>query len=184
VGDDDILTPRLVLSPLTPEDAPALLAYRADPVVARFQLFEPRTLDDALAFIAAASVADALWRSLGVRLRKSGKLAGDVGFRLVPEDASTAEIGVTIAPGHQRQGLAAEAVAALLGMLFEDLRVHRVYASVDPRNEASLRLFERIGMRREAHFRESLWFKGEWADDVVFAMLRREWEDRRGAPRG
>jgi RimJ/RimL family protein N-acetyltransferase len=45
---------------------------------------------------------------------------------------------------------------------------------VDPRNERSLALLERVGMRREAHFVESLWFKGAWADDIVYAILQRE----------
>ena len=43
---------------------------------------------------------------------------------------------------------------------------------------------ERVGLRREAHFRESLWFKGEWVDDVIYAMLRREWQERRSGRRG
>jgi RimJ/RimL family protein N-acetyltransferase len=39
-------------------------------------------------------------------------------------------------------------------------------------------LFASVGMRKEGHFRESLWFKGEWVDDVLYAMLRREWLER------
>jgi RimJ/RimL family protein N-acetyltransferase len=37
---------------------------------------------------------------------------------------------------------------------------------------------ERLGMRQEAHFRESEIFKGEWGDELVFAMLEEEWRDR------
>jgi RimJ/RimL family protein N-acetyltransferase len=55
------------------------------------------------------------------------------------------------------------------------LDTHRVFASVDPRNTASMALFEHLGMRPEAHFRQSLWFKGDWVDDVVFAILKSEW---------
>ena len=45
-------------------------------------------------------------------------------------------------------------------------------------------LLRRVGMRQEAHFRESLWFKGEWADDVVFAILQSEWmgSPQKGSP--
>ena len=50
------------------------------------------------------------------------------------------------------------------------------FASVDPRNARSIALMERLGFRREAHFVESLWFKEAWADDVIFAMLEREWQ--------
>lgn len=67
----------------------------------------------------------------------------------------------------------------MLDLVFGPLGKHRVTASVDLRNEPSLRLLRRVGMRQEAHFRENLLFKGEWADDVVFAVLRSEWLARR-----
>ena len=57
---------------------------------------------------------------------------------------------------------------------------HRVYGSVDPGNAPSLALLERVGMRREAHFVENLLFKGAWADDVIYAMLRREYVGDQG----
>ena len=59
----------------------------------------------------------------------------------------------------------------MIGHFLGPLGKHRVFASADPRNARSLALLERVGMRREAHFRESLWFKGEWVDDVVYAIL-------------
>lgn len=65
----------------------------------------------------------------------------------------------------------------MIGYLLGPVQKHRVFASVDPRNTRSLALLERVGMRQEAHFRESLWFKGEWVDDVVFAILAAEWRD-------
>jgi RimJ/RimL family protein N-acetyltransferase len=52
---------------------------------------------------------------------------------------------------------------------------HRVFCSVDPHNLPSIALLERIGMRKEGHFVESLRFKGAWVDDLIFAMLAREW---------
>ena len=85
------------------------------------------------------------------------------------------ELGITLDPARQGRGYAAEAMRALLGFAFERLRAHRVRCSTDPRNRACVRLLEGLGMRREAHFRESLWFKGEWADDLIYAMLEREW---------
>jgi hypothetical protein len=63
--------------------------------------------------------------------------------------------------------------------MLETLGRHRALGSVDPSNRASSRLMERVNLRREAHFRESLRFKGEWVDGVIHAMLRREWEQRR-----
>jgi RimJ/RimL family protein N-acetyltransferase len=56
------------------------------------------------------------------------------------------------------------------------LKLHRLSATADPRNLASVKLLERLGFRKEAHFVKSLWFKGEWADDVVYGLLREEWK--------
>ncbi|BDE06402.1 hypothetical protein WPS_16780 [Vulcanimicrobium alpinum] len=74
--------------------------------------------------------------------------------------------------------MATEALRAVLGGAFGARGMHRVTASIDPRNAASLALFERLGFRREAHHRESLWLGGAWVDDVIVAILGREW--RRG----
>jgi RimJ/RimL family protein N-acetyltransferase len=72
-------------------------------------------------------------------------------------------------------------VTALLEYLFSQPDTHRIYCSVDPRNRPCWRLLEKAKLRREAHMVESLWINGEWVDDVVFAILRKEWEaGRRG----
>jgi RimJ/RimL family protein N-acetyltransferase len=98
-----------------------------------------------------------------------------------PETNEQAEIGITLAPESQGLGYGSEALSAVLDYLLGPLGKHRVVASVDPRNTPSLELMCRVGMRQEAHFRESLRFKGEWADDVVFATLGPEWLERRQA---
>jgi RimJ/RimL family protein N-acetyltransferase len=80
-----------------------------------------------------------------------------------------------VSPAHQRQGFGSESVTNLVSYLFYNCGKHRVFASVDPRNEPSARLLRRVGMRKEAHFRQSLWFKGEWVDDMIFGVLESEW---------
>jgi putative acetyltransferase len=170
-----VATSRLVLSALSLDDAAPLFGYRAHPEIRRFQPFEPRRVDDARQFIADGLKGTDAWRQFGIRLKESAELVGDLGFRLDLERGEQAEIGITLAPTYQRLGLATEAARALLGHLFDTVRVHRVFASIDPDNEASARLFRRLGFRQEAHLRESLWLKGRWADDIVFAMLRSEW---------
>ncbi len=99
-----------------------------------------------------------------------------MGVRFPESDSRQVEDGFSIVPAHQRQGYGTEAVKGLLGYLLGPLGKHRVFASVDPRNEASIALLKRLGMRQEAHFRESLWIKGVWVDDIVFGILRSEWD--------
>ena len=73
------------------------------------------------------------------------------------------------------KGYATEALRAMVDYLFANLGKHRIVASVDPRNTPSIRLIERLGFRKEAHFKESYYLRGEWVDDIIYAMLRTEW---------
>jgi RimJ/RimL family protein N-acetyltransferase len=107
-----------------------------------------------------------------------GSLIGDCGIHVLKSDPRIVEIAITIAPDCQSRGYATEAVNALLDHLLVRLGKHRVFASVDPRNLNSMALMQRIGLRKEAHFVQSLWFKGGWTDDVVFAMLAGEWRSQ------
>jgi RimJ/RimL family protein N-acetyltransferase len=172
-------TDRLLLNAFEERDAPALFGYRSLEEVVRFQTFEPKCLEDADAFIRrglATEFGEAdTWAQLAVRLKGSGALVGDVGIFFLGEGMRQVEIGFTVAPACQGQGLGTEAVRAVLDFLFGTLAIHRVAASVDPRNGPSMGLLKRVGMRQEAHFRESLRFRGEWVDDVVWAVLRGDW---------
>ncbi len=178
----EIVTERLVLTPLRSSDADVVFDYRSSPDVSRYQTWMPRALDDARRFIEGCRAAPfdtpGSWSQLGIRLQDSGLLVGDLGVHCPADEPRQAEIGCTVSPSHQRRGLGLEAVTGLLAHLFGPQHKHRVFASVDPRNEPSMALLRRVGMRQEAHFRESLWFKGEWADDVVFAALQSEWMGR------
>lgn len=174
-------TTRLRIDALRYEDADALFRYRADPEVARYQGWRPDTLADAQDFIRAqadvSSPMPGIWLQRAIRLHDDGAVIGDLGVCL-SEDRQ-AEFGISVSPSHQGHGYAREALGALLEFVFGALRVHRVHASVDPRNRASMALLRALGLRQEAHFRESLRLRGEWVDDVVFALLAQEWQDAR-----
>jgi RimJ/RimL family protein N-acetyltransferase len=178
----ELQTSRLRLDSLQPEDAEALFDYRSDPQVARFQGWRPRSLAEATAFIerqAGASIdTPDSWIQRAIRLRDGGELIGDVGIHLPPDAAGSIEFGITVAPAFQSKGFASETLESLFGLIFGALGRHRVVASVDPRNMASMAMLRAVGMRQEAHHLESLWLQGEWVDDVVFALLTREWQDR------
>ena len=175
----DLVTERLVLRALRPDDAEAMFAYRSDPEVMRYQGWDPESLADVRAFIADNASYDAYapgsWRQFAIALRSGGALIGDCGVHVPDDKPEQAEFGITLAPAFQGVGYATEALRALLWLVFDELGKHRVFASVDPRNSASIALFERAGFRKEAHHIESLWLMGEWVDDVILALLAREW---------
>ena len=63
----------------------------------------------------------------------------------------------------------------MLALGFDGLGLHRISGRCDPRNPGSVGVLERLGMRREAHFRENEIVKGEWIDEYVYALLEAEW---------
>ena len=94
-----------------------------------------------------------------------------------------ARLWYVLHPSHRGLGLAHEAARTLLDFGFGTLGLHRVSAEVDPRNAPSIRVVERLGMRKEAHHLETWWLQGEWVDTVVFAILAREWQPERDLAR-
>jgi RimJ/RimL family protein N-acetyltransferase len=172
----ELVTARLRIDALRPDDAGALFALRSDPAVARYQGWCPADPAAARAFIDAQPQPPSHgWFQRAIRLREDGTLTGDLGVNL-PEDAGdSVEFGISIAPVRQGHGYAGEALREVFDHLFGQLGQHRVHASVDPRNLACMALLHGLGMRQEAHHRESLWLRGEWVDDVIFAMLDHEW---------
>ncbi|MFI5908813.1 GNAT family N-acetyltransferase [Dactylosporangium sp. NPDC051541] len=173
-----LTTERLVLRPFRAADAPVLSAYRSDPAVARYQGWEaPYPLEAADAFVAGLDGRDPRaegWFQYAVERTADGVLVGDVGVNR-HDEGRQAEIGFTLAAAHQGQGYGAEAVRRVVHFLLAEEGLHRVHASVDGRNERSARLLERVGFRREGLERQSQWWKGEWTDDLRYAVLASEW---------
>jgi RimJ/RimL family protein N-acetyltransferase len=174
-----VVAERLVLRALRADDADAIFAYRTDPDIMRYQGWEPKSADDVRAFIAELGAAEpyapGTWYQLGIALRSTDELIGDCGVHVPQTEPDQAEFGITLAPAFHGHGYATEAIRAMLRLAFDTLGKHRVFGSIDPRNARSIALMRRTGFRREAHFVESLRFKGAWVDDAVFAMLAREW---------
>ena len=172
-------TPRLILRAFRDADLAAFAAYRDDPAVARYQGWKmPFTLAMAAAFIAemknARPATRSDWYQFALERKEAPGLIGDVAFHLHAQDFQQAEIGFTLAAAYQGQGYAGEAVGRLLEYLFTELRLHRITAGCDVRNESSYRLMERLGMRREALFVESFEEGRAWGSEYRYAILRRE----------
>ncbi|HZU86313.1 MAG TPA: GNAT family protein [Anaerolineaceae bacterium] len=173
-------TPRLFLRPFQETDLATFVAYRSDPDVARYQSWAlPFTLEQATDFLKEMEGAQVgepgTWYQFAVERQSHPGLIGDCAFQVASENEHQAQIGYTFSPSYQKQGYATEAVRGLLDYLFGDLHLHRVTATCDVENVASFRLLERIGMRREAHLVENIWFKGAWGSEYLYALLSKEW---------
>ena len=182
-----VATERVLLRPFRAQDAAPFAAYRSDPDVARYQSWAtPYTVADAQRLVADVSEMDgprrAAWIQIAIEL--DGALVGDVAVGL---DASggVATIGYTMAPSHQGRGLAREAVGAVVDRLFDVIGVHRVEASLDPRNIASARLVESLGFDLEGVAVEAVRDGDGWADDARYALTagaHAAWRDRPVGP--
>jgi len=85
------------------------------------------------------------------------------------------EIGYSVHPDYWGQGVATEASGLLLKFGFEELLLHRIYATCDPRNMGSSRVLSKIGMTYEGRLRDALLIRDGWRDSLVFSMLEQEW---------
>lgn len=172
-------TSRLILDALRPDDAAALFAYRSDPAVARHQGWQPVNQDEAADFITAQASVEfpsaGQWCQRAIRLRDSGALIGDLGLRFPDASDDAVELGISLAPAHQGNGYAREALTQVLDLVFGPLAYRRVVASIDPRNLRCMALLRALGLRQEVHHRQSLFWHGEWVDDLIFALLASEW---------
>lgn len=175
-----ITTERLTLRPFTPADLHDLHAYESLPDVAHYLYWEPRDLDTVRTYldkkitrIALLEEGDAI--DVAITLRDTGELAGNCVLIWTSRQHRQGEVGYVLHPRYHGRGYAAEAARELMRLGFEDLHLHRIVGRIDARNTASGRVLEKLGMRREAHLIDNEYVKGEWASEVVYAMLESEW---------
>ncbi|MGB3439401.1 MAG: GNAT family protein [Actinophytocola sp.] len=181
--DYPIRTARLILRQFADSDLDTLHAYHSLPEVARFLLWEARTRAESAKSLKFRIEHPTIEKEgdgvvFAVEHQETGELVGEVNLRWLSVEQGSGELGFIFDPRHQGHGYAREATVEVLRMGFEQLGLHRIIGRADGRNAASAKLMERLGMRKEAHFVQNEIVKGEWADEVVYAMLAREWKAR------
>lgn len=181
--DEPLRTERLILRAYTEGDLDALHAIHSREDVARYLYLEPRDREECAQAlkkrIAGASITEpGQSLAIAVVLGETGELVGDLHLEWLSAENRNAEIGFVFHPEHHGKGYAPEAARELLRLGFEGLGLHRVIGRCDARNTASAAVLGKLGLREEAHLRENEFVKGEWVDELVFAVLDREWRAR------
>jgi len=175
----ELATQRLFLRPVQAADVPALFDYRSDAETNQYQGWIPQTLDETLDFVQnkVSPIINQVdtWFQLVIIEQSTNRVIGDMGIHFIDEENQQVEIGCTLRKDCHGKGYATEALKLTITYLFDELAKHRIVTSIDPQNLASIALVERLGFRKEAHFRESIYLKGQWVDDLVYAVLNREW---------
>jgi RimJ/RimL family protein N-acetyltransferase len=177
--ETDRLTQRRYLA----TDYDDLLRLQSSPDVTRFLLYDPKTPEQVKESLAGRLTdvpmdTDGQALTVAVILRETGQHVGEVTLFVRNVEQRTGEIGFVFHPDFHGRGFAAEASIELLRLGFEQLGMHRIIGRLDARNTGSANLLKRLGLRQEAHFVKNEFLKGEWTDELVFALLAEEWDKR------
>lgn len=174
-----LATDRLILRELVERDARRIFEIESIPEVGRYLMTIPECVEDSEEYVRGLIVeATEVPRrafDFAVTVRGDDRLVGRCGMKRSDSDLRDAMFWYVLDPAVHGHGYATEAARALLAFAFGELALHRMWADVDPRNPPSLRVLERLGLRKEAHHVENVEVRGEWCDTVIYAMLRREW---------
>jgi RimJ/RimL family protein N-acetyltransferase len=170
-------TARLTLRPYTDADIPELLPLIGSREVAAttLRIAHPYTEQDARAFLELAKDPDKIW--LAITFRSVGHQIGGIGLR-VDREHQHAELGYWLGVSYWAQGYATEAAREMLRYGFEDLKLHRIFASHFKDNPASRRVLKKIGMRYEGCQREHIRKWETFIDSELYGITQREWEAR------
>lgn len=172
-------TQRLLLRPIQLDDKQTLFDYRKDEETNKYQGWIPKTIGDVEEFIGKLEPQLNIpksWFQMAIIEKENQVFIGDLGIHFLEESSQQVELGYTLNKKFQGKGYATEAINTVINYLFSELNKHRITTSVDPENSPSFKLLERLGFIKEAHFRESLFINDEWVDDIIYALLAKEWK--------
>jgi len=171
-------TERLLLRPITLGDKIEIFKYRSDAETNKYQGWIPKTIDDVEIFIGKISKQineSNTWFQFVIIEKETQTIIGDFGIHFWDSENKQVEIGCTLNKDSQHKGYATESAKKIIDYLFKELNKHRIIASIDPKNMASIKLVEKIGFRKEAHLVESLFINGIWVDDLLYALIEKDW---------
>jgi RimJ/RimL family protein N-acetyltransferase len=176
-----LYTDRLILRDFEETDWLAVHEYGSDPEVVRYMLFAPNTEADTRDYISRklTQQKEEPRRSYDLALitRREGRLIGACGIYVHSPQNREGWIGYILNRGFWGQGYMTEAAQRIVGFGFEELGLHRIYATCDPANVRSTKVMEKLRMRWEGHLREHQFAKGTWRDSLLYAVLENEWRD-------
>ncbi|MCL2501156.1 MAG: GNAT family N-acetyltransferase [Defluviitaleaceae bacterium] len=173
-------TERLLLRRFTRDDWRDLHEYLSQEVVVKYEPYEIFSEDAAKQEAAKRAGNDSFW---AVCLKDNGKVIGNI--YLSKQELDTWSLGYVFNANYQGMGYAAEAAQAIIDAAFRNENARRIIAMCNPLNKPSWKLLERLGMRREGHLLQNIYFKKDnngcpiWQDTYEYGILVAEWFSRR-----
>ena len=171
-----LITERLILREIRKSDWKDVHEYAVDPDVYKFMPWGPNTIEDTKNYIQRAiNSRQEVPRTnfeLAIILKATQKRIGGCGITVSDAGNQQGWIGYCLNKKYWRQGYVTEASIKLLEFGFEQLNLHRIYATCDTKNIASARVLEKIGMQREGHMRDDKLIRKKWRDSFLYAVIR------------
>jgi len=167
-------TERLVLRNLQHDDKEQVFAIRSNATTMQY-IPRPlaKTMDDAVAVINMITGFTASNERINWAITQRGddKLLGIIGYVNFKPESHRAEVGYVLHHDYQRRGITREALNAAINYGFTTIQLHSIEAIVNTQNEASVKLLEKTGFVREAHFRDYIFHNGRYHDEYVYSLL-------------
>ncbi|GGA85422.1 GNAT family N-acetyltransferase [Ornithinibacillus halotolerans] len=170
-------TNRLILRQITEKDAEDILKYLSDEEVMQYYGLEPfESIHDALEEISwyqslQNNKTGTRW---GITLKESDVVIGSCGFHNTNSEHYRTEIGFELSKEYWGKGIAREAVEAILTYGFNELNLNRIEALIEPPNQSSQKLVERLGFIREGLLRDYEFTSGKFDDLYMYSLLKKD----------
>lgn len=171
---------RVTLRLLTNNDVHNMLLYRNDKNISKYQGFEPnyteQSMIDFINTYSTNNIKTNKWFQIGIEYKKDKIVIGDCGIHIenIGGNFYQAQIGITLNSNFHGKGIATETINMLIDFLFNKWNLHRIYVEIDARNDKSINLFKNLKFRKEALLIKNYFFKNEWTDTVIYAILKDE----------
>ncbi|MBQ7886976.1 MAG: GNAT family N-acetyltransferase [Clostridia bacterium] len=176
-------TKRLILRRITMRDAKDIFAYSRDAEVARHVLWSAQKdvseAKDYCRFMMKRYRCDEP-SSWGIIEKRTNQLVGTIGYMDHNEDNATVEVGYSLARWLWNGGCMTEALSRVIAYTFEAMDINRIEAQHELENPSSGRVMEKCGMTKEGVLRQRLYNKGRYVDVALYAILREDYENRKG----
>jgi len=172
-------TTRLIIRPLNEKDIDFLFNHYNQEEISRYTLISFNSIDEVKAFLGQYTAKSDMRKfKEGIELRSTQQLIGTVTFLNWSKKDRCAEIGYDLSKEYWGKGFMYEALEVFIRFGFEVMNLNRIEATTNVRNERSRKVLTRLGFVQEGILRQKYRFRGKFSDEIIFSILREEWETR------
>ena len=173
-------TERLYVRDFKPDDLDEFHKLAQNPDIYKYMPWGPNSEEDTRNFIQMSieqgSKESRRFFDVPIILKETHLIVGCIGMRVSSFLHKKADMGYWIKKELWGQGFATEATLGILNFGFQKLKMNKIYATADPENPASIRVLEKIGMKKEGYLKEDMCIRGEYRNSVLMAILKKEFK--------